>query len=666
MSTIVNKSRTIERLESTIRFYRHLYYNKDPRITDQEFDALIEALRQVSPESPVLSEVGSPIDKSMGWPEVKHPYRMRSLANAMTIDEYKKFIVRSRVGPGKELVLEEKLDGCAIDLIYENGEFVQALTRGDGVVGADITPNVRKMKFFKAKLPESINACIYGEVIMLKADFEELIQRLPKKKDGSNAFANPRNAATGISHRFDGLYSDSLSLVVYGIESTDINFSWETEKMEYLSRNLDMVTPMYRLLDREEVIKVRQEYMDTERDKLGVMIDGLVVKINRIQSVKMLGYMSNGDPIGHIAFKFEQRGVAAMVNEIEWRTGRTGKVTPLAWFDPVSYNGTTVRKATLCNIDEVKRLNVKVGDTVLLVKAGEIIPKVISVIESSENKVSIPSCCTSCNASLTVIGADLFCTNEECPGRNLKKYKHFIDILKKNMGLEDVGESLIEKLQENGHLETMADFFSIELSDIAGLDRIGEKSARKVYEGLQACKNMDAGTFLMLLGVKGLGESTSKLLLSKYNVSSIISGEIGVKEMVILDGIDTLTATYITEGLAAVQTIIAEMFANGVNIIETKEELPQSNILAGKSFEISGAFTRTNPSTGDKWDRDEIYKLIEANGGTIKSLGKTSGPDYFVNMRGFGKKTEAADKLGIKTIGEEEFWNLLESNESKV
>lgn len=366
-----------KRLEQQIKLHRYLYYNKEPRISDQAFDALYERLKQVNPNNEVLKQTGAPPDKDSGWQKAQHDVFMSSLNNAMNEKEFQQKFITLFGTNGKIYVVEDKFDGSTIDLKYEDGILVQAITRGDGRTGEDILINALKMKFVKRELLEKIDATIRGEIILLKSDFDK-VQQLSDKP-----FANPRNAANGIAKRFDGKFSDYLSVVVYDISSPDKSFSFETEKMDYLNKELQLVTANYKLLTAAGVIDLRKQYTEKIRDTLPYMIDGLVVKVNNLQVQKAAGLYPNNDPKGQIAFKFDPRGVATTLKAITNEVGRTGVITPLAVLEPVNIDGTMVKSASLHNYDEIERLGVGIGDTVIVIKSGEIIPKLTNVIEKA-------------------------------------------------------------------------------------------------------------------------------------------------------------------------------------------------------------------------------------------------------------------------------------------
>ena len=645
----------LERLVKAVRLHKYLYYNKHlPRISDQAYDALINEVKEIDPNHVVLSEVGVEPEEN-GWQKANHLAVMRSLANAMTIDEYTRWSSGSWT-KGRCVVAEDKFDGLTIELIYEAGKFAQGITRGNGKVGDDITINVQKMMYFKPTIKDKIKASIRGEILLFKKDFDEINAELAAV--GKKPFANPRNAASGICKRFDGKYCDKLRIVVYEIETQNVSFSFETEKMDYLSKACDMVTANYKLLSTSAVVQLRQTYMDGKRDDLPYMIDGLVIKANSIQNQKDLGYHGNGDPKGQIAFKFDARGMVTTLNDIKLTVGRTGVITPNAVIEPVNIDGSMVKAASIHNFDEVERLGIGIGDTIMVIKAGEIIPKITEVITSAGKKFKIPTKCPACGGAVEKDPAEaiLRCTNEDCKGREFKALKHWVDLLKKRMHLEDIGESTIEQLYEKGLVKDGADFFKLTVDDITSLDRSGSKSAKKIVKGFGKCKEMDAVTFLAGLGIPSLGTTMAELLTEEYDLFAL-TNEVTESQLANISGIGPSRAKEIYEGLEKRSALIEKLMEVGVKIKKFDNVQLVSTKLQGKSFQITGALSETNPDTGKSYKREEWQALVESHGGSISRVNKDL--KYLIVIRTSSNKIAKAQKLGIPQISEEDFWAML-------
>jgi len=646
-----NQKSEIMRLAADIRLHRYLYYNKQPRISNQAFDALINQMKQLDPDNDVLKETGAPAAEDSGWQKVPHLLRMASLANAMSEKEFFEWVTATSA-KGKVFVAEDKFDGLSVELVYENGQLVQAITRGDGRTGDEILINARKMRYVPETLPEKIKAGVRGEIMLMRADFDFVNQNSTKQ------YKNPRNAAAGICKRFDGQFSDRLCVVVYDIISPDINFSFETEKMDYLSKQLGFVTANYKLITATEVVKLRQQYMESLRDKLPYNIDGMVIKINSIQRQKILGLHPNGDPKGQIAFKFDAKGYATTLLDVVWTVGRTGVLTHNAVIDPVDIDGTTVKAASIHNIDEIERLGVGVGDKIMVIKAGEIIPKVIEVIDAKKKGANAPTKCPACGGKVEREGANLVCKNENCTGQTFRKLRHWIDTLKKRMGLDAIGESTIEQLYEKKLIEDPADFFTLTEDQLSSIDRAGEKSAKKIASGLAKCKEMDVVTFLAGLGIPSLGTTMAETITDEYDLYSLME-EVTEADLAKISGIGDNRAKEILKGLEERRGLIEKLMSVGITIKKAADAVKlQSNKLAGKSFQITGALTMTNPDTKKPWKRDEWYEFVQANGGSINRVNKDL--DYLIVIRASSNKVKKAQQLGVKMISEDDFWKMVE------
>lgn len=652
-----SEKREVELMESDIRLHRYLYYNKTARISDQAYDGLIERLKQLNPQSDVIvKEIGAPVPDDSGWQKATHSMRLSSLANAMSIDEFNQWVSRSMIS-GKVLVAEDKFDGLSVELEYDNGILSRAITRGDGKTGEDITINVKKMKYVQAQLKEKVVASIRGEIMLFKKDFDEINAEIIK--NGEKPYANARNAAGGICKRFDGKYSDKLCVIVYDIVSKDVAFTYETEKMDYLSDVLGIVTANYKLLTAAGIIDLRQQYMSSLRDKLSYNIDGLVIKINNIQKQKDLGLHGNGDPKGQVAFKFDAKGVATTLNDIKLTVGRTGAIIPNAVIDPVNIDGSIIKAASIHNFDEVQRLKLGIGDQILVVKAGEIIPQIVEVIKSNGKPYQMPTQCPACGGPVEKgDGAILYCINDNCVGKEFRKVRHWIDVLKKRLSLDGIGISTIEQLYEKGMVKDPADFYKLTENDIANLDRSGDKSAKKIISGLTASKEMDLVTFLTALGIESLGETMAEVISDEYDLYELMD-EVKESDLSKISGIGDSRAKDILDSLEQRRSLIEKLMQAGIKIKKASENINLvSNKLQGKSFQVTGAFSKVNPATDKSYKREEWYELVQSHGGAIGRVNKEL--NYLVAIKSNSNKIKKAATLGIQMISEDEFWKMIE------
>ncbi|MDO8640840.1 MAG: NAD-dependent DNA ligase LigA [Nitrosarchaeum sp.] len=641
----------IKRLESDIRLHRYLYYNKASRISDQAFDGLMARLKQIAPDSEVLNETGAPRDKKSGWQEATHTSKVASLNNSMSIEDFEAWVYSTRVH-GKEFVLEDKLDGLTLVEDYVVGNLVQAITRGDGKVGDNILINALKMQYVKPVLKEKITCRIRSEIMLFKKDFETI-----NKLTGEN-YANPRNAAGGICKRFDGKLCEYLRIISYDIVSPDITFTHETEKMDFLSNGLDIVTANYKLVTPAEVLKIRQEYVTSKREALPYLIDGLVIKLNSIQKAKDLGQHPNGDPKGHTAFKFDAKGVATTLNDIDWTVGRSGVLTPNAVIEPVNIDGSMVKAASICNIDEIERLGIGIGDQILVVKSGEIIPKIIEVIKSAGKTAKIPTVCPACKGPVIRDGAFLKCTSDDCVGKDFRKLRHWVDVMKKRMSLEDIGESTIMQLFEKEKIKDPADFYKLSINDISSLDRSGTKSATKIVEGFNKCKELDVVTFLTALGIPSLGQTMAEVITEEYDLYALME-EVTETDLAKISGIGPNRAKEILDGLEQKRGLIEKLLEVGVKVKKVEKQTTLiSSKLQGKSFMVTGGFTKINPASGKSYTREEWYEYVQSHGGTISRVNKDL--NYLVCMKSMSNKIKKAQALGVKIIGEDDFWTMVE------
>lgn len=659
-----NTKERIERLVSEIRLHKYLYHNKgEPRISDAEYDALVFSLRQLDLENDELKKVGPPPDEDSGWQKAAHHLsQMRSLQNSMSISEYQKWLTIVGNPQGRCCVCEDKFDGLSIELFYEYGIFCQGITRGNGHVGDDISLNTKLMQYFKPELNEKITCSLRGEIMLFIKDFEEINAEL--LKEGKKEFANPRNAAAGICKRFDGKWCDKLRIVLYDIISPDITFSWETEKMDYISNSLDLITANYKLMTPQGVIQHRQQYTDSIRESLPYYIDGIVVKLNSVALQKAYGFTNTGDPKWSTAFKFDPRGVATTLLDIVCTVGRTGVITPNAVIEPIKIDGSTVKAATLHNFDEIERLGVGIGDIVMLYKAGEIIPKVEKVIKSAGNPFKTPIVCPKCGGPVSRRKCDndegviLYCDSEDCEGKDFRKLRHWIDVLKKRVDLENIGESTIEQLYEKEFVKDPADFYTLSIDKIASLDRSGTKSATKIVKGLEKCKELDLVTFLAALAIPSLGPTMAESITEEYDLFALME-EATVEKLSNIPNIGPQRAKDIITGLEKRRDLIEKLMSVGVKIkVMSKDVNTISNKLEGKSFQITGSISKINPNTRKQYSRDEWYSLVQSHGGVISRVNKTL--NYLLATRSSSNKIKKAEDLGIKVINEESFWEMLD------
>ncbi|MCR4900726.1 MAG: NAD-dependent DNA ligase LigA [Treponema sp.] len=635
-------SQRIEELEKLITKYQASYYNGEGEISDAEFDALWDELKELDPSNAILHKVGA---DSGNFEKAHHVMPMGSQEKASDPEQ---FLAWAQKHKYDEYLVEYKLDGASLELQYEDGYLVRAVTRGDGTIGDDITANAKKM--------QGVNAAIYkdGKLLPFTGGVRgEVIMTHQVHKQYFSDKANCRNAANGLMKRKDGKGSEYLTLIVYDALSTDgiSYFSNEQEKIKWLMDTGFNVVRLVICRDAQRVIAYRAKVME-ERAGLEYDIDGLVVK----ESVINFEDAARARPDRQIAFKFSLEEAVTVLREVEWsRSGAT--YTPVGIFDEVALNGTKVQRASLANPDTMRKLGVKIGSHVVVVKRGEIIPKIESVVEEKniETKdVDFPFICETCGSKLVDEGSRLFCPNKECPKRvlhQLLKFQQVIDI-------RDLGETLITSLFNDGRLKSISDIYSLQVEDLMPYF-LNEESmesekrslgAEKVYKSIQAHKSMSLPVFIAGFDIEGFGETLAeKLVHSGFNdLEKLLTAT--EDQIADVYGFAQIMAHTIVTGLAENADEMRSLVNNGIITIESGG----NGKLAGKSFCFTGELITMN--------RNDAQQLVKANGGMIKTS-VTKDLTYLVTndtSSGSSKNVKAA-QFGIPVITEEEFLKLVEN-----
>ena len=635
------ESQRISELENLITRYQKSYYDGEGEISDAEFDKLWDELKALDPENPILHKVGA---DSGNFQKIHHVMPMGSQEKAANPEQFLAWAEKHKYD---EYLVEYKLDGASLELQYENGYLKRAVTRGDGTIGDDITANARKMggvnaAIYKDGLLVPFTGGIRGEVIMTHKVHKT---HFPDK-------ANCRNAANGIMKRKDGKGSEFLKLIVYDALSTDGKsyFNYEEEKIRWL---MDCGFNVVRLVickSPERVIAYRAKVME-ERASLEYDIDGLVIKERTIN----LADASRDRPDRQIAFKFSLEEAVTTLREVEWSVSG-GTYTPVAIFDEVELNGTRVQRASLANPDTLRKLGVAIGSHVVVVKRGEIIPKIESVVEEKalETKaIEFPQVCEVCGTKLVDEGSRLFCPNKNCSKRvlhQLLKYQQVVDI-------RDLGETLITSLFNDGRLKSISDIYSLQIEELVPYF-LNEESmeadkkslgAEKVYNSIQNHRRMRLATFVGAFDIEGVGEtSAEKLIASGFDTLEKLLAA-SEDQIASVYGFAEIMAHIIVEGLAENAAEMRSLVSSGV--IELEEV--GGGLLAGKSFCFTGELVTMK--------RADAEQLVKKNGGNIKSS-VTKDLSYLVTndtASGSSKNVKAA-KLGIPVIDEKQFLELLQ------
>jgi DNA ligase (NAD+) len=667
----------IETLRNEIRRHNKLYYVDDnPEISDAEYDRLMRRLQEseaahpelITPDSPTQRVGAAPLEK---FETVTHTVPMLSLANAMDEDELKDFDQRIKRILGSEAdieyVFEPKIDGLAVEVVYENGAFTIGSTRGDGVTGENVTQNLKtvhsiplrlveekdssgKLKF---ALPERLEA--RGEVYMDKDDFVALNKE--REKTGEPLFANPRNSAAGSLRQLDPSITVKrpLKAFFYAVGAMEgIRFPTHWNMLAYFRKVGLRTNPLNRICRGiDEVIGHYRELNET-KESLPYEIDGTVVKVNSLRLQEELGFISRS-PRWAIAFKFPAKQETTKIQNIIVQVGRTGALTPVAALEPINIRGVQVSRATLHNQDEIDRKDIRIGDTVVVQRAGDVIPEVVKVIESkrtgSEKKFVLPSQCPVCGGYVVRPESEAVhrCTNPDCPAKQIGGMEHFVS--KRAMDIEGVSTKLIEMFINNGLIRDVADFYLLKKEQLVSLERMGEKSAENVIQAIERSKHPTFERFLFALGIRHVGEHTAKILAMHFGSLDRLKAA-SEEELMEVHEIGPEVAKSVYQYFQREQTekLLQKLFDGGVEIIGPEGVAAQQH-LSGTSFVLTGML--------ESYTRDEAKVLIEKAGGrVVSSVSKKT--DYVVAGRDPGSKLAKAQKLRVKVMNEEEFKRLLQ------
>ena len=663
MDYITAKTRVSE-LRSIIKENNEAYYVYDaPKITDFEYDELFRELKRLEEQFPDLKTSDSPTQKVgdkvlSGFTEHKHKYRLYSLDNSNNYDDLRKWYERiQKEYPNEnviDLVVELKIDGLSCALSYENGELKIGATRGNGIIGENITENIKAIKGIPQKLSKPINVEVRGEVYMPVSSFERLNSENVEK--GLKEFANPRNAAAGSLRQLDSKITASrdLHFFAYTIISDDKTlFSTHFEGLSLLKELGFETNPNCKLVKGVNPIIEQCEYWATERFNLDYATDGMVVKVNDLFKQNELGFTSRA-PKWATAFKFPPEEVWTKLEGIELSVGKTGAVTPVALLTPVQLAGTIVKRASLHNFDEIQRLNLNIGNEVLIKKAAEIIPKVIRKREDEDLGVyNTPTVCPCCNTPLVKIEGEvaLYCPNTlGCPAQIKGKIEYWAS--KEALDIDGVGESIVEKLMEKGLISDFADLYKLSQDDFMTIDLIKEKSSENLYNAIQNSKTPTMTKFLTALSIKLIGKETADLIANEYPTLEAIKNAT-VEELVKIDGIGEKAAKSVVDFFNDEQNkyILSKLEQYGVKPQGSAFE-KTSNTLEGKTFVITGTLSQP---------RNVFEEKIKKAGGKVSSSvsKKTS---YVLAGENPGSKFDKASTLGVIILNEGDFETLLQGN----
>ena len=655
-------------LRKEIEYHNKRYYQQDaPEISDAEYDRLMLELQELEDRYPEEFSAESPTQRVGAAPLAKfasfnHPSQMFSLANAFSKEEIIEFDSRiKRLAETENIsyIAEPKLDGLAVNLIYKNGIFTQGATRGDGATGEDVTQNLKTISTLPLKMQNTTGKPIpsfieiRGEVYIRKEPFQKLNQR--RIEEGEEPFANPRNAAAGSLRQLDSKITSRrpLNIFLYGAGNVrGINFLTHREVLQTLS---DLGFPVNPLIKPANNIQDCIDYFETigaQRESLPYEIDGVVLKVNDLSLQATLGNVSRS-PRWALACKFPAAQATTVVKEIIVGVGRMGTLTPVAIMEPVNVGGVMVSRATLHNEDEIIKKDIRIGDTVVIQRAGDVIPKIVKVIKEKrtgrEKEFKMPVKCPECNSDVVRPEGEVAhrCVNISCPAQLKEHIRHFAS--RGAMDIEGLGEKVSAQLFDAGLIADPADLYFLNKEQLVALDRQAEKSAQNLIDAVQKSKNPPLDKFIYALGIRHVGERTAKLLASRFgNMEHLITAK--VEDLTTINEIGPEIASSIMEFFHEHKNLDVMKKFSKAGVTPQKKEIADNALLQGKSFVFTG--------TMDRMGRNEAKTIVENLGGTIHS-NVTKSTTYVVAGNDPGSKINKAKSSGIKIISEEDFLKLI-------
>ena len=656
----------VKELRKQLDYYAKLYYDEDnPAISDFEYDMMMNELKNLEKEFPNLVDKDSLTQKvggtvKEGFEKVVHEVPLQSLQDIFSFGELEEF--RERVKKAEEkyeikdnkFVVETKIDGLSVSLEYKNGEFVRGATRGNGEVGEDVTENLKTIKNIPKKLKENINIIVRGEVFIGKKEFDEMNEE--REVLGETLFANARNAAAGSLRQLDSKIAASrpLDIFIFNVQKIeDKNFNSHYEELLYLEKigfNVNPVKIPCETID--ESIKAIKK-IGNDREKLSFGIDGAVIKVDNLELREKMGTTAK-TPRWAIAYKYPPEKKETLLKDIVCQVGRTGAITPMAILEPVKVAGSTISKTTLHNEDFIKERDLKIGDTVVIQKAGDVIPEVVGVNKKkrkgTEKDFEMPKVCPVCGApAVREEGeAALRCTGIECPAKSLRTIIHFAS--REAMNIDGLGYKIIEQLIEKGLISNIADIYTLTLEDVASLKKNGTKFAQNLIDSIENSKQNDLYRLIAALGIRHVGVKGAKILTKKYKTMENLM-KASFESLALVEDIGEITADSIYTFLKNDQTIdlINRLKKSGVNMKAIEDE-NADNRFEGKTFVLTGSL--------EKYTRQEASDIIEKFGGKVSgSVSKKTS--YVLAGEEAGSKLTKAQKLEIAIISEEQFEEMI-------
>lgn len=622
----------VAELEAKIVEARNNYYNGQPIATDDQYDAWVDELSELKHDSPEILKIGATPVSS--WEKISHTIPMGSLSKVNTMEELTQWVAAAGRDKMSLLMVTEKLDGISVAVEYIGGVFAKAATRGDGVIGEDISVNVAKMRGVLGKLPENFSGSLRGEIILTKTDHQKYFPD----------YSNPRNAASGVAKRYDGQGCEHLTVVFYQVADGK-DFLTEADQFTWLGE-MGLKTPNWYVTSMTPGIKTPLdlwlEYQQTKRAQLDYEIDGLVVRIDDLEAQILLGE-NDGRPKGAVAFKFAPLTKETTLRGIEWQVGATGRITPVALFDTVSLLGTKVDKASLYNIAYIKQLGLGIGSRILVARANDVIPRVVQVVGLPNNTTTTPNQCPVCSADTQMEGEYLVCTDtSSCPAQTVGRIKKYVTTL----DIQELGDTLIEKLVAQGLVTSVADLYALREDNLSKIERMGARSAAKVIKNIQSKKNLPLAQLLGALSIPLCGQSTIKLATDAGFETMDSLKAAGPDKLATIPGFGPARAKQLSLWLDKKSQIVSEILSYGVTIAAKIQ-----GTLTGKKVCFTGSTTR--PRAG-------LEQLVKEAGGEVKNS-VVKNLDYLVmaDPNSTSTKAQAARKNGTKCITEDTLLEII-------
>lgn len=639
-------------IEKLISWAKAYYVDDEPIASDEEYDKLARQCLEFENKNPNLINPNSPNRRVggailKGFKKANHLSRMWSQEDVFNDKELEDWIKRaSKVGDNLEFFCQPKFDGASLNLIYENGILKQAITRGDGEIGEDVTQNAMTIQSIPLEIAEKSLIEIRGEVVIKKSDFEAInIERL---KNSESTFANPRNAAAGSLRQLDSSITSKRKLFfnAWGVGQNSLNFEKTSQMMDYIFSLGFVKTPMQTLVKNIDDIKKLYENMIKKRDTFPMLLDGMVIKIDNITSQQDLGFTQKF-PRWSCAYKFPAVEKTTKLKDIILQVGRTGVVTPVAIVEPVLIEGANVERATLHNFDEIQRLDLKIGDEIIIIRSGDVIPKITKVLkdrrDGNEKEILKPTICPDCSSELLIEDIMIKCQNLDCPSRVVNSIIYFAS--KNCLNIDGLGDKIVELLVNEKKIFDILDLYSLKYEDLENLEGFKEKKINNLLNAIENSKNSELYRVLTALGIEHIGEVASKSICSKFGLDLV---DVSFEDLISIDGIGEQMANSFLEFFRVNRQFVLKLFDILKPKVTIKEEA-KDNPFKNKTVVITGTMSKS---------RDEIKLFLEDLGAKVSSS-VSKKTDFLIYGEDAGSKYDKAIELGIEILTEDEMYSKI-------